>query len=302
MEPQTTTLMMKPTYEDEFTLPVVPRAWARAGSRGAQRFPTKEQKRNKETLAALLLPHRPPRILTGPIVLGVSVYYPIPKYPSWPQWRRDAASRGLWPHTSAPDLSNSIKLIEDVMKGTFFVDDRQICSLWPAPVAMYDTEPRWEIYIAEVALPTRAEIEALRKMEGGEIRIKPRSSPPGIPDNFPEPDRKYEGYPNDALNAEMPKPVCPPGVKEDTDSPPEAPESSGDWWCPRCQDYLSGGLVTFEEVHEGCGCPVIWVEAGKCPWCGGKMPEPNITIPCPDCQGTGKEKDDGHSNNTAPKD
>ena len=77
--------------------------------------------------------------------------------------------------------------------------------------------------------------------------------------------------------------------EKDTGSPPGIPVSSGGWWCPRGRYYLSGGLVTFEEVHEDCGCPVIWVEAGKCPWCGGQIPEPNITTPRPACHATGKE-------------
>lgn len=152
------------TYKDWFELPIVPKAWARTGSRGAQRFPTANQKRNKETLAALLLEHRPPRILTGPIILGVRVFFPIP--PSWPQWQREAAGKwGIWPHHSAPDLANCIKLIEDVMKGTFYVDDRLIFKYWPAPEAGYSNRPRWEIYIAEVALPTFEDIKRLRDEE-----------------------------------------------------------------------------------------------------------------------------------------
>jgi hypothetical protein len=27
----------------------------------------------------------------------------------------------------------------------------------------------------------------------------------------------------------------------------------GDWYCPTCEDYVSGETVTYEEVHEICG-------------------------------------------------
>ena len=149
------------TYRDYFEIPVVPRAWARTGGRGTQRFETKDQRAAKRTLEALLLEHRPPRILTGPIILGVKAFFPIP--PGWPQWKQWAAREGLWHHATVPDLSNIIKLVEDVMKGTFFVDDRQVFRYEPAPEGGYSVMPRWEISIIEVALPTCEEVVALRK-------------------------------------------------------------------------------------------------------------------------------------------
>ncbi len=30
-------------------------------------------------------------------------------------------------------------------------------------------------------------------------------------------------------------------------------KSSADWYCPTCNDYVSGESVTFEEVHVICG-------------------------------------------------
>lgn len=149
------------TYQDHFELAVVPKAWARTGGRGARRFETKEQRQAKQTLAALLLEHRPPRILTGPIILGVRVFYPIPA--GWPRWKHNAVNMGLWPRTSKPDLDNHIKLLKDVMKGTFYLDDRQVFRLEPAEKG-YSDRPRWEVSITEVALPTRAEIEAMTQV------------------------------------------------------------------------------------------------------------------------------------------
>ena len=33
-------------------------------------------------------------------------------------------------------------------------------------------------------------------------------------------------------------------------------EPTGEWWCQKCQAYVHPRLVTNDEVHEFCGCPV----------------------------------------------
>jgi hypothetical protein len=38
----------------------------------------------------------------------------------------------------------------------------------------------------------------------------------------------------------------------------EAKSSEGDWYCPKCQAYVLGSCVTFDEHHDTCGCPVVW--------------------------------------------
>lgn len=30
------------------------------------------------------------------------------------------------------------------------------------------------------------------------------------------------------------------------------------WWCPACECEVDAGRVTYEEVHDVCGCPVEW--------------------------------------------
>lgn len=44
--------------------------------------------------------------------------------------------------------------------------------------------------------------------------------------------------------------------------PPEnlPTELGGDWYCPRCDEYLSPGRVTFEERCDVCGDAVQWLE------------------------------------------
>jgi hypothetical protein len=34
----------------------------------------------------------------------------------------------------------------------------------------------------------------------------------------------------------------------------------GEWYCPTCRSFVSGGAVTPAEVHELCNTPVIWIE------------------------------------------
>jgi len=33
--------------------------------------------------------------------------------------------------------------------------------------------------------------------------------------------------------------------------------TKSDWWCPKCEAYLDGHQVTFEEIHQTCGTPVF---------------------------------------------
>lgn len=28
-------------------------------------------------------------------------------------------------------------------------------------------------------------------------------------------------------------------------------------WCPKCRVYVHNNQVTFQETHDGCGCPVL---------------------------------------------
>lgn len=37
-------------------------------------------------------------------------------------------------------------------------------------------------------------------------------------------------------------------------------ESDGYWWCPECKEEVIACTVTFQELHENCGCAVIWKE------------------------------------------
>ena len=51
-------------------------------------------------------------------------------------------------HTFKPDLSNLIKLYEDILQPDFYVDDSQICKIQSEKV--YGEKPRTEIIIEEI--------------------------------------------------------------------------------------------------------------------------------------------------------
>lgn len=46
---------------------------------------------------------------------------------------------------------------------------------------------------------------------------------------------------------------------------------SNDWFCPKCNDFVSPESVTFHERHQVCDCPVyVPEEPPPCPHCAEK--------------------------------
>lgn len=91
-------------------------------------------KRRQRDLAKLLTLLAPPRPLRGAVVVDVVFYLPIPT--TWPQWRQEAAARGLvLPYTEStgstggiPDRGNLLKLLEDCLElGGWLANDSQVC-------------------------------------------------------------------------------------------------------------------------------------------------------------------------------
>lgn len=72
----------------------------------------------KEMLDVLLLPHRPPAPLTGPLTLALTF--------TWP-WAKSASKKlralGRTPRASRPDLSNLAKTAEDRLVALRFMED-----------------------------------------------------------------------------------------------------------------------------------------------------------------------------------
>ena len=109
---------------------------------GRAHFFTKSKVRQSENfLAALLIPHVPPRPFTCPVYLCVRWCFPYRKS----ELRRNVAASALVPHTSRPDLDNLEKNLLDVLtRLNFWSDDSLV-------VQKHTTKfwgPRPGIYIA----------------------------------------------------------------------------------------------------------------------------------------------------------
>jgi Holliday junction resolvase RusA-like endonuclease len=86
----------------------------------------------------------------GPLELSLRVFIRIPR--SKPKkWQAQARSGAVWP-TTKPDLSNIIKLIEDAMTGTVYLDDKQIVSLNVRK--LYADSPRIEVVVTPCGYTT----------------------------------------------------------------------------------------------------------------------------------------------------
>ena len=107
-----------------FTIPGEAVPWARAGKRGGIQF-TPARQRNfmaaVRTICADAMGGRAP--LDCAIELKVIAKYIAPA--SWSQKRRDATA---W-KVSKPDLSNTVKIVEDALNTVAWRDDAQIASL-----------------------------------------------------------------------------------------------------------------------------------------------------------------------------
>lgn len=116
------------------------------------------QKADEKRLAAQFMQYRPAAPLRGPILLGVKAYFQIPE--SVPEcfkelapprrkmvWFRAAAlSKELRPEKK-PDFSNILKNLEDVMNGSFWLDDAQIVGVLPDSGKYYGDPPRYEVTV-----------------------------------------------------------------------------------------------------------------------------------------------------------
>lgn len=107
----------------------------------------------QESLTARLLEHRPPAPFAGPVRLSVAFVVDVPE--GWAAWKRAAALEGrLWP-TSRPDRGNLLKMIEDAMEGTFYLNDSQVVA---GPVdKVYGPVAGYRVTIEELPQATKPE-------------------------------------------------------------------------------------------------------------------------------------------------
>jgi Holliday junction resolvase RusA-like endonuclease len=88
-------------------------------------FHKKEHQIAENDLTLLCSKHVPEQPIAGPVMLSVRFVFPWRK-----SEKKSVVAQGYAPHTSRPDLSNMIKLIEDVLTRLgFWNDDSQIARL-----------------------------------------------------------------------------------------------------------------------------------------------------------------------------
>lgn len=122
-----------------------PRATARG--RFAQVYKDPKQRSEEAVFKEEASRFRPSEPWTGPLMLGIKAYLPIPRSKS-KKWQRDAMA-GLIRPTGKPDTSNIIKMAEDCMNEVFWIDDSQVVEYLPGTGKWYG-EPRWEITICKL--------------------------------------------------------------------------------------------------------------------------------------------------------
>lgn len=82
-------------------------------------------------------------LLTGPVYLTVTAFFPIPA--SWSKKRRAEANARLTWHTSKPDADNIAKAAGDALNGIIFRDDSQVA--FAKVMKHYGETPRLEVCV-----------------------------------------------------------------------------------------------------------------------------------------------------------
>jgi Holliday junction resolvase RusA-like endonuclease len=140
--------------EITFEVPITPRGQARvrasavrtaSGKHIAVAYKDSTQRREEEKLAALIARHCPPEPFTGPLMLEVTAYLPLPHMSK----KKAALSLGgALHHVTKPDLDNIVKHLLDVLRGMVYRDDKQIVSI--AARKQYGDPPRWYVSVCEL--------------------------------------------------------------------------------------------------------------------------------------------------------
>ena len=139
----------------KFTVVLEPKAQKRARSRIVRQgehafnmvYKEKGQRLEEDKFIALLYQHKPACPVSGPVVMGVKVYLPIPA--SKPKKFKAAAMAGEIRPTTKPDLDNLLKHLKDCCKGIFWQDDKQVVEYLPGTGKYYGEPARWEIEMRE---------------------------------------------------------------------------------------------------------------------------------------------------------
>lgn len=124
-----------------YTIPITPIAWKRAGSNGKRFFD--QQVHDKIRVGIdLISQHNDQQKFIGPLHMDIKFIWPIPE-----SIKRRSPS--IW-HVTVPDIDNCIKFILDTIgkTGTIWTDDRIVCSL--NAVKIWGPESSIDITIREL--------------------------------------------------------------------------------------------------------------------------------------------------------
>jgi Holliday junction resolvase RusA-like endonuclease len=129
-------------------IPIIPAAQmrARAAVRNGHAIAYKaaKQRHAEDSLIALMRQYRPVEPISGPVMLLVTAYMPIPQ--SWSKKRRLEAVEGTVYHDKRPDVDNLLKQVADCMTQlSFWNDDTQVAEVTAKKV--YSVNPGWEIIL-----------------------------------------------------------------------------------------------------------------------------------------------------------
>ena len=130
-----------------FTIPGKPIALKRhrPSARGGYYDPSSKDKKQTWLQIAKYKPKQP---FKGSIYLKVMFYSKRPKSHFRTGKYANVLKDGVPEyHTNTPDLSNLIKLYEDILQPNFYLDDSQICRIQAEKI--YSKQPRTEIIIEE---------------------------------------------------------------------------------------------------------------------------------------------------------
>jgi len=132
-----------------FTILGIAMPWSRTRGSGKRRFIKKEEKKYRRDFLIQCLNYRPRELWTGPLRLACKFYVPIPK--SFSKKKKDLCGQGLLFPIVVPDLSNYIKLVEDILNKQFWVDDAQVQN-FNGSEKLYDDgkECRTEVWIEKI--------------------------------------------------------------------------------------------------------------------------------------------------------
>lgn len=117
---------------------------AKSGRTFVQHYPTAETRENAESLASLIVPHRPDMPMAGPVRLDLTFRFPWRKSDSRKQ--RQAGSR---PKDTKPDWDNLGKQVSDVLEASgFFANDSQIAEVHL--VKLFTDSPGIDVVLQEL--------------------------------------------------------------------------------------------------------------------------------------------------------